>query len=819
MPSRNTIEIVVQGEDKASKVIGQVNTSLDTLGKFALGAVVGGVTAATAAVAGFAGKALAEFATFQQGMAEVFTLLPDISQEAMDDLENQIQYISARFGKLPNEVIPAVYQAISAGVPPDNIFQFMETATKASIAGVTNLETAVDGITSVVNAYGAEVISAAQASDIMFTAVKLGKTDFGQLSAALFNVIPTAASLGVGFEDIAAGLAAITAQGTPTSVATTQMRQLLVELQKPTTEVSKLFQEMAGKSFPDFIAEGGNLAAALGLIEQGAQASGKDLASVFGSVEALNAFLGLTGSNMERYAGFLEQMGASAGATDKAFQTMSKTIQFQVNRLQAKLSNMFINVGRKIEPFAAKIIEAVGDAVSVFDAFLSDDLTEFSTGDFGAFGNAIRDMLVTIKPVFDTLTHLVSSFFAAFEAGIPFVDNVRVHINAFLAEFAPNLLEPVNQFIDTVSMIGQEIGKVLEPITKWVSENVKLSDVLTVIGIAIASVVLPAIASLIAAIVSFAAPIVALIGAVALLRTAWENDFGGIRTFITNEVLPALQQLAEWFLTTALPAIVNFIQTQAIPFFEQITTTIGQIWTLVQPGLQRLADWFTGTALPGIVAFIRDNVIPLITEWINLIAGIWTMVGTALGQFLEWFIVTGLPIAIEWIEKAKEGFDNLVGVIGALWQLAQPHLENFKNGIKTVFDFIKNNIIQPVINAINSIPETVNRIAGEVQRVLGEIGNAISSINLNPFDPGGLFNPTGYANGMDYIDRDRIVKVHRGEAILTADENEARINGGNTTNNININLTGNYRNQADANQDADMLLAALRSKGLDLSRA
>src|SRR5690606_3731343 len=113
-------------------------------------------------------------------------------------------------------------------------------------------------------------------------------------------------------------------------------------------------------------------------------------------------------------------------------------------------------------------------------------------------------------------------------------------------------------------------------------------------------VVLPAIASLIAAIVSFAAPIIALIAAVALLRSAWENDFGGIRTFITDKVLPALQQLADWFLTSALPAIVNFIQTQAIPFFEQIATTVGQIWTLVQPGLQQLADWFTGTALPGI---------------------------------------------------------------------------------------------------------------------------------------------------------------------------------------------------------------------------
>lgn len=60
----------------------------------------------------------------------------------------------------------------------------------AAVGGVTELETAVDGITSVVNAYGDDVLSAAEASDLMFTAVKLGKTDFTQLSASLFNVIP-----------------------------------------------------------------------------------------------------------------------------------------------------------------------------------------------------------------------------------------------------------------------------------------------------------------------------------------------------------------------------------------------------------------------------------------------------------------------------------------------------------------------------------------------------------------------------------------------------------------------------------------------------
>lgn len=822
MPSRNTIEIVIQGEDKASKVIGHVNTSLDTLGKFALGAVVGGVTAATTAVVGFGAKAIAEFAEFEKGMAETFKLLPDLSKEAMLQMEDDVQRLAARYGQLPTDVAAGIASAIGAGVDVSQINAFMDTAAQAAVAGSTDMQTAVDGLTSVVNAYGAEVIDAARASDIMFKTVDLGKVEFSELSRFLFNVIPTAASLGLAFEDVGAAISLLTAQGTPASVATTQIRQLLVELQKPTTEVSKLFEKMAGVSFPEFIKQGGNLSEALDMIRKGADDSGMELASVFGSVEALNAFLGLSGPNAEKYAGFIAEMGDSAGSTARAFEVMQKTISFQSARVQAKLSNLFINVGRKFEPFAARVAENVGNAIGILDDFLSGDSNVFDDLEaYDAGTRWIAAFLAPFKPAFDTLQQIIGAFFQNL-GSTSLGDNIRVTINALLSAFSPEALEPVNNFIDGIISIGQEIGKILEPITKWVSENVKLSDVLTVIGIAIAGVVLPAIASLVAAIVSFAAPIIALIGAIALLRIAWESDFLGIRTFITDKVLPALQQLADWFLTSALPAIVGFIQTQAIPFFEQIATTIGQIWTLVQPGLQQLAEWFTGTALPGIVAFIRDNVIPLITEWINLIAGVWTTVGTALGQFLEWFILTGLPIAIEWIENAKTGFDNLVGVIGALWQLAQPHLENFKNGIQTVFNFIKDNIIQPVINAINSIPETINRIKGDIERTIGEIGASLGSINLNPFTGSGFLaqSPLGYANGLEYVDRDRIVKVHKGESILTADETENRMNGGNNnTNNININLMGSYKNQSDANRDADMLINALRLKGIDLSRA
>jgi len=226
--------------------------------KMAGKAKVAGIAAAAAVGAMVVGS-VAKFAQFEQGMNEVFTLLPDITGDAMGEMEDQVKDLSTEFGVLPDKVIPSLYQAISAGVPKDNVFEFMETATKASVGGATELETAVDGLTSVINAYGAENIDAAEASDLMFTAVRLGKTTMDELSRSLFQVNPVAAAMGVEFGDITAALAAMTAQGTPTSVATTQLRQALVELGKEGTVAFDAFKTATGQTFPDFIASGGNV--------------------------------------------------------------------------------------------------------------------------------------------------------------------------------------------------------------------------------------------------------------------------------------------------------------------------------------------------------------------------------------------------------------------------------------------------------------------------------------------------------------------------------------------------------------------------------
>jgi TP901 family phage tail tape measure protein len=344
---------VEQAQAEMAKLSGAVNDTQKKISKQAkiLGAAVG------AAAIGIGVAGTMAFVDFERSMNEVFTLVPGTSQKAMDAMTNDVKNFAKEFGVLPDKVVPALYQALSAGVPSGNVFEFLEVAQKAAKGGVTDLTTAVNGISSVMNAYGAETVNATQASDLMFTAVRMGKTTFEEMSAALFQVTPTAAALGVKFGDVTAALASMTAQGVPTSVATTQLRQLFVELSKEGTKTSDVFEKISGKSFKKFVAEGGNTQQALQMLEKHAADTGVGVNDLFGSVEAGSAALSLTGKGTETFTKNLAEMGKSAGATEGAFNQMDQGLGPVIDKLKAFAAVLLIEIGTKIAPVIEKLVD------------------------------------------------------------------------------------------------------------------------------------------------------------------------------------------------------------------------------------------------------------------------------------------------------------------------------------------------------------------------------------------------------------------------------------------------------------------------------
>ena len=391
-------DLLIRLRADGKQAIGELGRVDGAMGKLQRG-VGRAATAGAVALAGLAAASIKEFASFQRGMNEVFTLLPEISATAMDKMSEQVKGLAVDMGVLPEEVVPALYQAISAGVPEKNVFGFLETATKLSIAGVTDLETAVDGLTTITNAYGVENISAQEAADSLFTAMKLGKTTVGEMSASLFQIVPAAAAAGITIDEVAAGLAAITAQGTPTRVAATQMRQAIVELGKAGTIAFKVFEEATGQTFPQFVRGGGTLEEAFQVLAAEAEASGGSISDMFGSVEAGMSALTLTSeTGAAAWSSNMEQMAAKTGAVSEGFDTMNEGIARGWDKIQAIISVALIEIGESLAPVVEDFLEAFGDKIPGAAATVAE---AFETM-VGVVENAARGFGV-VKGFFDEL--------------------------------------------------------------------------------------------------------------------------------------------------------------------------------------------------------------------------------------------------------------------------------------------------------------------------------------------------------------------------------------------------------------------------------
>lgn len=390
-------------------------------------AAAAGAATAGAALAGAAAKGVKEFGKFDKQMNEVFTLMPKASEEAQKQMSSDLRAFSNEMGVATDEAAPALYQAISAGVPKDNVFNFMEEAQKAATAGVTDLKTSVDVLSSVVNTYGEENISAAEASDLMFTAVKQGKTTFGELSANMSDVAPIASSMGIEFNNVTAALSTMTSQGTPTAKATTQLKSAMSELSKEGSKAGTAFADVAGTDFQTFISEGGNLQEAMALMEEAAKENGTTVSNMFGSIEAGQAALALTGEGAKKFKEDLNEMNNSSGATETAYKKMEESLTRNMERIQVGMNEVWLTVGEQLMPImkdmtdwiianmpkiqdtAETVFSAISDAIYWgIDAY--KEIKSFVSGFVSDNSESLNAVKSDYQEIFDSIKQIVTIF-------------------------------------------------------------------------------------------------------------------------------------------------------------------------------------------------------------------------------------------------------------------------------------------------------------------------------------------------------------------------------------------------------------------------
>ena len=312
-----------------------------------------------AAIAGTLTQATREALAFGTAMAEVSTLLPDDAD--LRPLTDNIVTLTQQFGTAPTEQARALYQVISAGAATAaEANETLEAATRLAIGGVTGLTTAADGLTTVLNAYGNEVGSAADASDTFFIGVRAGKTTVEELSQSIGVAAPLAATLGVSFEETVAAAAALTKGGQSTRIAMTGLRAILVAITKPSKEAADEAERL-GLQFDAAALQSRGLAGFLQDVTDKTEGSVESIGKLFGNVEALTPILSLTGRQASDFADILADMGDKAGATETAVRKMSEDAQFQINRLTGNFQLLGLAIGSSVTDNAVPALQFLNE--------------------------------------------------------------------------------------------------------------------------------------------------------------------------------------------------------------------------------------------------------------------------------------------------------------------------------------------------------------------------------------------------------------------------------------------------------------------------
>lgn len=577
-----------------------------------------GVTAfaaTSAAAIKFGTDAVQAASSYEQAFANASTLMSGTESE-LQAMSDDILKVSSEYGVAAEQIASSVYSALSAGIDQADAVEFAGKSAKLAAAGFTDVDTALTAVAKTLNAYNMDASETDRIQKVLIQTQNLGITTVDELGQNLAKVTPTAAAFGVSFEEVGAALAGMTAQGTPTAQATTQLNSLIAELGKQGTTASKSLQsaakntEYAGMSFAQMKDAGVDLGTIIGMIEEQANKSGKSMVDMFSSIEAGKAALAISGSD---FTGNLEAMATSADVVGEAYEKVAGTYEHQLAVIKEQWQNFKIQAGEAILPYLEDIMSSALPVVQ--------DL-------MGQLMPVIQSVISNVLP---PLTSLAQTLIPMISSGIqvmaPFVSQIMSYVASSLPDvcglienIAGSMSSTLGPAIESILPVAQElIGAIfsnLPTVIGWITEIA--GAIMSVAG-PIVSSLLPILTQLFDLIV----PIInSLIGTLLPPLVTLVESLVPVVTAILQAVMPMIEMIASFLpvviqliasIISALQPLIDMISAILVPAIQAVLPTFQEVFTAVEGVLQGIIDYITGVftgnwelAWTGIVEFFGN---------------------------------------------------------------------------------------------------------------------------------------------------------------------------------------------------------------------
>ena len=358
----------------ATKMKTELAQAQKSLAKFGQKATKAGKTmtkGVTLPLALAGGAAVKSAVGFESSMTKIQSLV-GLSADAVEGFTKDVKGLAGETSRAPKELADAMFFVTSAGLRGADATEVLAASAKAAAVGLGDTATIADLATSALNAYGSDVLSATQATDVMVAAVREGKLEADSLANSMGRVLPVASSMGVSFNEVGAAFASMSRTGTTAEEAATQLRSIMVSMLKPTKQAEDALNGM-GLSSAELrtqMREEG-LLSTLQTLAVEFDGNADAAASVFGNVRALVGVMDLMGANAESTAEIFGNMADTTGTLERSFGIASETAEFKLNAAMADIKLAFIELGEKLLPVVIPLIQKIA-------GFIGDLADKFS---------------------------------------------------------------------------------------------------------------------------------------------------------------------------------------------------------------------------------------------------------------------------------------------------------------------------------------------------------------------------------------------------------------------------------------------------------
>lgn len=303
-----------------------------------------------------------EGAKFNQQMESATEKVRTISSSSGAEINSNINKMAKATGVNPLELKEGLYQTVSAIGDIYKKYSLLETSNKLATTGFSSTTEAVDGLTTVLNAYGLEVEEADRIANIFVRTQKVGKLTVQEFNRELYKTIPVAKELQIEVDEVGASIALLTAKGSKAEIAQTQMGSFMYELLEVGSDISKLFEKIAGQSLDNFMSNGGDFEGVLRLLKGYSNANNFKIESLLGRKEAKSFWLNV-GNDIDGYVNKLKAINDPVNELQRNFENLLNT---QEKRL-ARANNYWLAFKQTIGGVAGEVLASFGDFVTGAD--------------------------------------------------------------------------------------------------------------------------------------------------------------------------------------------------------------------------------------------------------------------------------------------------------------------------------------------------------------------------------------------------------------------------------------------------------------------